>query len=127
MSLDNLPLEIIFDIAKYSHKTWYRLALTIKNFGIFTLDKNVQIEAKSLFSIQKPIKPMDIPMYIPTQLIYDNLISADVNMLPNGDKHGSGSVYYKTEKLAEFLYLNNNFKCHFYHYQPLLKAVLSVR
>lgn len=48
--MKNLPLDVAKHIASFSPAAWYRLALVRLDFGLFTLDDEIQRKAKDAFA-----------------------------------------------------------------------------
>lgn len=51
--MNNLPLEILEQIALYHHSVYYNLALTVRTFGLYSIDSEVKARAKIELTICK--------------------------------------------------------------------------
>jgi hypothetical protein len=88
MSLRQLPLEILLNIAQYSHTVWYGLALTVKKFAYYSLERGDS--AKNLFST---LKKFEGSLGFEDEYGRIFLDYAMVHILPNGIKHGPFTAY----------------------------------
>lgn len=105
----DLPFDVIFEIARVHWKVWYKLSISFRDFGLYSIESNVKKSAQQHFHFGEFIKYLEIDGFYQHYFMIDGVI------------HGFYSTYYSRSKAlrSQTLYNEGIPGSVFYYTEPI--------